>query len=79
MICFFFDLCDIRRSGGILIVETMRQWPKSPYGWSKLMLEQVLASYGWRTTKVCRAPLFQRGRSNGETRRTSRARVAFGS
>ena len=30
----------------IPIVETMRQWPKSPYGWSKLMLEQVLASYG---------------------------------
>ena len=29
----------------IPIVETMRQWPKSPYGWSKLMLEQILASY----------------------------------
>ena len=29
----------------IPIAETTRQWPKSPYGWSKLMLEQVLASY----------------------------------
>jgi UDP-glucose 4-epimerase len=26
------------------ISETQRQWPKNPYGWSKLMLEQVLAA-----------------------------------
>jgi UDP-glucose 4-epimerase len=29
----------------IPIRETQRQWPKNPYGWSKLMLEQVLDSY----------------------------------
>lgn len=27
------------------ISETCRQWPKNPYGWSKLILEQLLASY----------------------------------
>ncbi|HXA55980.1 MAG TPA: UDP-glucose 4-epimerase GalE [Candidatus Acidoferrum sp.] len=27
------------------IPETSRQWPKNPYGWSKLILEQVLRSY----------------------------------
>ncbi len=27
------------------IRETQRQWPKNPYGWSKLMLEQTLAAY----------------------------------
>lgn len=27
------------------IPETCPQWPKNPYGWSKLILEQVLASY----------------------------------
>lgn len=27
------------------IPETCRQWPKNPYGWSKLILERVLASY----------------------------------
>jgi UDP-glucose 4-epimerase len=27
------------------ISETVRQWPTSPYGWSKLMFEQILASY----------------------------------
>jgi UDP-glucose 4-epimerase len=27
------------------IPETCSQWPKNPYGWSKLMLERVLASY----------------------------------
>jgi UDP-glucose 4-epimerase len=29
----------------IPIRETTPQWPKNPYGWSKLMMEQVLASY----------------------------------
>lgn len=29
----------------IPIRETQKQWPKNPYGWSKLMLEQVLAAY----------------------------------
>jgi UDP-glucose 4-epimerase len=29
----------------IPIRETQRQWPKNPYGWSKLMLEQVLAAF----------------------------------
>jgi len=29
----------------IPIAETTPQWPKSPYGWSKLMMERVLASY----------------------------------
>jgi UDP-glucose 4-epimerase len=28
------------------IPETCPQWPKNPYGWSKLILEQVLSSYG---------------------------------
>jgi UDP-glucose 4-epimerase len=27
------------------ISETTRQWPTNPYGWSKLMMERVLASY----------------------------------
>jgi UDP-glucose 4-epimerase len=27
------------------IPETCRQWPKNPYGWSKLILERILASY----------------------------------
>jgi UDP-glucose 4-epimerase len=27
------------------IAETCPQWPKNPYGWSKLILEQVLAGY----------------------------------
>jgi UDP-glucose 4-epimerase len=27
------------------IPETCRQWPKNPYGWSKLFMEQMLASY----------------------------------
>lgn len=29
----------------IPIRETTPQWPKNPYGWSKLMMEQVLGSY----------------------------------
>lgn len=29
----------------IPIRETTPQWPKNPYGWSKLVMEQVLASY----------------------------------
>ncbi len=29
----------------IPIRETTRQWPKNPYGWSKLFMEQILASY----------------------------------
>jgi UDP-glucose 4-epimerase len=29
----------------IPIVETTPQWPKNPYGWSKLMMERVLDSY----------------------------------
>jgi len=29
----------------IPISETCPQWPKNPYGWSKLILEQLLASY----------------------------------
>jgi UDP-glucose 4-epimerase len=27
------------------IPETCRQWPKNPYGWSKLIMEQILKSY----------------------------------
>lgn len=27
------------------IPETSRQWPKNPYGWSKLFIEQILRSY----------------------------------
>lgn len=27
------------------IPETCRQWPKNPYGWSKLFMEQILKSY----------------------------------
>ena len=27
------------------IPETCRQWPKNPYGWSKLFMEQMLSSY----------------------------------
>jgi UDP-glucose 4-epimerase len=27
------------------IPETCRQWPKNPYGWSKLMMERILSSY----------------------------------
>lgn len=30
---------------GIPIVEEMRQWPINPYGWTKLMVERILADY----------------------------------
>ena len=49
------------------IVETMRQQPVNPYGWSKWCVERVLARLRGRRPRVLfrRPALFQRGRRGG--------------
>ena len=49
------------------IVETMRQSPISPYGWSKWCVERVLRDYGAAEPRFLLrgAALFQRGRLGG--------------
>jgi UDP-glucose 4-epimerase len=44
--CVFSSTCATYGEPEIVpIPETCRQWPKNPYGWSKLMMERILSSY----------------------------------
>ena len=59
------------------IVETMRQQPISPYGWSKWCVERILRDYGAADPRFrLRGPaLFQRGRAAPPTARWARTTI----
>ncbi len=62
----------------IPIRETQKQWPKNPYGWSKLMLEQVLAAFDVaHGPEICGgcAISMRRERRSGWANFTSRSRI----
>ncbi len=61
------------------IPESSPQWPVNPYGWSKLLMERLLASLRQRLRVEIRlAALLQCGGSHGALRRRPRAGIASG-